>query len=156
MPILAHPDAVFVGLDVHKDSISAGILNSGGDSADVEKIFNDEESFRRLIGRLGDDPSLVWACYEAGRTRLRRPTATVAAGLPDDRRDRRPGARQNRSPPLPPGAPTRRAARSSGQHTAHRTRRRHPVVARATGQPRMFWRGQVGDRLVIRAFSTWR
>ena len=29
MPILAHPDAVFVGLDIHKDSISAGILNPG-------------------------------------------------------------------------------------------------------------------------------
>jgi hypothetical protein len=29
MPILAHPDAVLVGLDVHKDSISAGVLNPG-------------------------------------------------------------------------------------------------------------------------------
>ena len=68
MSILAHADAVYLGLDVHKDSISAGILNPGGDSADVEKIFNDEESIRRLVGRLGDDPSLVWACYEAGPT----------------------------------------------------------------------------------------
>ena len=67
MAILAHPDAVYLGLDVHKDSISAGILNPGGDSADVEKIFNDEESVRRLVGRLGD-PRLVWACYEAGPT----------------------------------------------------------------------------------------
>ena len=67
MPILAHPDAVFLGLDVHKDSISAGILNAGHESADVEKIFNDEESVRRLVGRL-PEPRLVWACYEAGPT----------------------------------------------------------------------------------------
>ena len=68
MPILAHhPDAVFLGLDVHKDSISAGILNPGHDSADVERIFNDEESVRRLIGRF-PEPRLVGACYEAGPT----------------------------------------------------------------------------------------
>ena len=67
MPILAHPDAVFLGLDVHKDSISAGILNPGCEAPDVEKIFTDEDSIRRLIGRFGD-PRLVWACYEAGPT----------------------------------------------------------------------------------------
>jgi len=67
MPILAHPDAVFLGLDVHKDSISAAILNPDLAAPDVEKIFHDEESIRRLVGRLGD-PSLVWACYEAGPT----------------------------------------------------------------------------------------
>ncbi len=33
----------------------------------MEKIFNDEESVRRLVGRLGE-ASLVWACYEAGPT----------------------------------------------------------------------------------------
>jgi transposase len=67
MPILAHPDAVFLGLDVHKDSVSAAILNAGLSGPDVEKIFPDEESIRRLVGRLGD-PKLVWACYEAGPT----------------------------------------------------------------------------------------
>lgn len=67
MPILAHPDAVFLGLDVHKDSISAGVLNPGCEAPDVEKVFNDEESIRRLIGRFVD-PTLVWACYEAGPT----------------------------------------------------------------------------------------
>jgi transposase len=67
VPILAHPDAVFLGLDVHRDSISAAILNPDQSIPDVEKIFADEESVRRLIGRLGD-PRLVWACYEAGPT----------------------------------------------------------------------------------------
>ena len=47
MPIL-HPDTIHLGLDVHKDSISAGILNPGRETPDVEKILHDEESVRRL------------------------------------------------------------------------------------------------------------
>ncbi len=66
MPIL-HPDTIHLGLDVHKDSISAGILNPGHETPDVEKIFHDEESVRRLIGRF-PDPRRVRACYEAGPT----------------------------------------------------------------------------------------
>jgi transposase len=62
-----HPDTIHLGLDVHKDTISAGILNPGHESPDVEKIFHDEESVRRLIGRF-PDPRLVRACYEAGPT----------------------------------------------------------------------------------------
>lgn len=62
-----HPDSVHLGLDVHKDSISAAILNPGQESPDCEKIFHDEESVRRLIGRL-PEPRLVRACYEAGPT----------------------------------------------------------------------------------------
>lgn len=50
-----------------KDSISAGVLNPGCETADVERIFNDEESVRRLIGRLGE-PGLLRVCYEAGPT----------------------------------------------------------------------------------------
>ena len=41
-------------MDVHKDSISVGILNPGHERPDVEKIFHDEESVRRLIGRFPD------------------------------------------------------------------------------------------------------
>jgi transposase len=67
MPIFAHPDAVFLGLDVHKDSISVGILNPGREVPDVEKIFHDEESVRRLIGRF-PDRRLLRSCYEAGPT----------------------------------------------------------------------------------------
>ncbi len=33
---------IFVGLDVHKDSISAGILEPGSDSPVHDKIFHDE------------------------------------------------------------------------------------------------------------------
>lgn len=67
MPSLAHPDTVHLGLDVHKDSISVGVLNPGRESADVEKIFADEESVRRLVARF-DEPGLLRACYEAGPT----------------------------------------------------------------------------------------
>ena len=67
MPSFTHPDAVFLGLDVHKDSISVGILNPGHERPDVEKIFHDEESVRRLIDRFPDQ-TLLWSCYEAGPT----------------------------------------------------------------------------------------
>lgn len=62
-----HPDTIHLGLDVHKDSISVGILNPGQETPDVEKIFHDEESVRRLIGRF-PEPRLLRACYEAGPT----------------------------------------------------------------------------------------
>ena len=54
MPSLTHPDTIYLGLDVHKDSISVGILNPGHERPDVEKIFHDEESVRRLIDRFPD------------------------------------------------------------------------------------------------------
>ncbi|MGH9096945.1 MAG: IS110 family transposase, partial [Acidimicrobiales bacterium] len=54
-------------MDVHKDSISVGILNPGHEGPDVERIFHDEESVRRLIDRF-PDRSLLWTCYEAGPT----------------------------------------------------------------------------------------
>lgn len=58
---------VYLGLDVHKDSISVAILRAGEESPDVEKIFNDGESVRRLVARF-PDRSLLRVCYEAGPT----------------------------------------------------------------------------------------
>jgi hypothetical protein len=81
-PILVHPDAVYLGLDIHKDSISAGILNPGCDGADVEQIFNDEEPVRRLVGRF-PEPRLVWACYEAGPTGYGPPALDGTSVDPD-------------------------------------------------------------------------
>ncbi len=57
----------FLGLDVHKNTISAGILLPGEDVPDVEKISSDDESVRRLVARLGN-PRGLRACYEAGPT----------------------------------------------------------------------------------------
>src|SRR4030088_1869805 len=53
-------------MDVHKDSISIGILRPD-DSLDVERIFHDEGSVRRFIARMGE-PQRLTACYEAGPT----------------------------------------------------------------------------------------
>ena len=65
MPSTTTP--TFLGLDVHKNTISAGILRPGEEVPDVEKISSDEESVRRLIARLGN-PRRLRACYEAGPT----------------------------------------------------------------------------------------
>lgn len=58
---------VHLGLDVHKNTISAGILESGAETAVVDKISSDEDAVRRLVARF-DDPGRVRACYEAGPT----------------------------------------------------------------------------------------
>src|SRR6516162_916251 len=60
-------EAVYVGLDVHKDSITAGVLGPGRESPEVERFFHDEVSIRRFVGRLGDRKRLR-VCYEAGPT----------------------------------------------------------------------------------------
>jgi transposase len=65
MPSFTSP--TFLGLDVHKNTISAGILRPGEDIADVEKISSDDDAVRRLIARLGN-PRRLRACYEAGPT----------------------------------------------------------------------------------------
>jgi transposase len=54
-------------MDVHKDSISVGILNPGHERPDVERIFNDKESVRPLVARF-EDPDLLRTCYEVGPT----------------------------------------------------------------------------------------
>ena len=65
MPSSTSP--TILGLDVHKNTISAGILRPGHDVADVEKISSDDDAVRRLIARLGS-PRRLRACYEAGPT----------------------------------------------------------------------------------------
>jgi transposase len=65
MPSSTSP--TFLGLDVHKNTISAGILRPGEDAPDVEKISSDPDAVRRLIVRLGN-PRRLRACYEAGPT----------------------------------------------------------------------------------------
>ena len=52
MAIIADTPFTFIGLDVHKDSISAGILEPAGATYPIhDKIFHDEPSIRRLMGR---------------------------------------------------------------------------------------------------------
>jgi len=54
-------------MDVHKNTISTGVLEPGSTLPAVDKISADAESVRRLIARF-PDPGRVWACYEAGPT----------------------------------------------------------------------------------------
>lgn len=65
MPSSTRPTVL--GLDVHKNTISAAILRRGDDVADVEKISSDDDAVRRLIARMGN-PRQLRACYEAGPT----------------------------------------------------------------------------------------
>jgi transposase len=67
MSSVTHSGPIHLGLDVHKDSISVAVLPPGQDTAEVDKIFHDEPSVRRLIARF-DDPDQLRACYEAGPT----------------------------------------------------------------------------------------
>jgi transposase len=67
-------------MDVHKNSISTGLLEPGWTSPLVDKISSDDEMVRRLIARF-DDPRQVWACYEAGPTGYELHRMVTAAGM---------------------------------------------------------------------------
>ena len=60
-------DLTFLGLDVHKDTISVAVLDPGVETPAVDKISSDGPSVRRLIGRF-PDRSRLRVCYEAGPT----------------------------------------------------------------------------------------
>jgi transposase len=72
---------IHLGLDVHKDTISVGILPADQQVPDVERITHDDASIRRLVGRLGN-PRMLRACYEAGPTgfELARLLASMGVG----------------------------------------------------------------------------
>ncbi len=119
---LSHRNLTHLGMDVHKDSISIGILRPDEESPDVERIFNDEPSIRRFLARF-DEPRRLSTCYEAGPTgyELHRLLTTMnircqviapslipkAAGRPGQ--DRQAGLPQAGPPP-----PGRRARRHPG------------------------------------------
>ena len=67
MPIVTDRDAVYLGLDVHKNTISAGVLEPGDEVPWVEKISSDDGAVRSLIARF-EDPRRLRVCYEAGPT----------------------------------------------------------------------------------------
>jgi transposase len=58
---------VHLGLDVAKNMIVVGVLLPGQETPAVDRIFHDEASVRRLIGRFVDR-SRLRTCYEAGPT----------------------------------------------------------------------------------------
>jgi transposase len=64
---VSHLAPIHLGLDVHKDTISVGILEPDRQIPDVDRIAHDEVSVRRLLARFPDRARLR-ACYEAGPT----------------------------------------------------------------------------------------
>ena len=58
---------LFVGLDVHADTIAVAVAEPGGTVRSVGVIPNRPESIRKLVKQLGS-PEHVRACYEAGPT----------------------------------------------------------------------------------------
>jgi transposase len=54
-----------LGMDTSMNTIVVGVLRPGEETPVVDRVFNDEESVRRLIGRFADR-RLLSACYEAG------------------------------------------------------------------------------------------
>jgi transposase len=58
---------IWVGLDVHKDSITSAVLAPGAEAPVLDRWFHDEPSVRRFVKALGD-PRSVRCCYEAGPT----------------------------------------------------------------------------------------
>jgi len=63
----ASSNTIWVGLDVHRDSITSAVLAPGRETPTLDRWFHDEPSVRRFVGTLGD-PALVRLCYEAGPT----------------------------------------------------------------------------------------
>jgi hypothetical protein len=70
---VAHRGFVYLGMDVSKDSIALAVLSPDRDTAEVDRIFHDADSVRRLVKRLGK-PKEMWAV-----TRRARPIMTSNA-----------------------------------------------------------------------------
>lgn len=60
-------EVIHLGLDVHRDTISVGVLPWDREEPSLDKISSDEEAVRRLVNRFPDRRALR-VCYEAGPT----------------------------------------------------------------------------------------
>ena len=65
--VSAERDVIYLGLDVHKNTISVGVLEPGVEVPVIDRIASDEDAVRRLVARF-DDPRQLRVCYEAGPT----------------------------------------------------------------------------------------
>ena len=54
MASVSHLVPIHLGLDVHKDTISVGILDPDQQVPDVERISHDEPSIRRFVARFAE------------------------------------------------------------------------------------------------------
>ena len=65
MSSMPSAELIHLGMDTSMNTIVVGVLRPGEEMPVVGRVFNDEESIRRLIGRFADR-RLLSACYEAG------------------------------------------------------------------------------------------
>jgi len=63
----ASANTTWVGLDVHRDSITSAVLTPGTDAPAIDRWFHDEPSVRRFVKSFAN-PGEVRLCYEAGPT----------------------------------------------------------------------------------------
>ena len=56
---------IHLGMDTSKNTIVVAVLMPGEETPVIDRVFNDEEAVRRLVGRFADQ-ALLRACYEAG------------------------------------------------------------------------------------------
>jgi hypothetical protein len=61
-------ELTWVGLDVHKDSIQAGILRPGWDTVELRGVLNEKYAIRKFFERGLGPRRAVRVCYEAGPT----------------------------------------------------------------------------------------
>ena len=58
---------IFVGLDVHKDTIAVAVARKGKAAPDYYGVIkNDAASLRRLFARVSPDDEMISFCYESG------------------------------------------------------------------------------------------
>jgi transposase len=67
MTIIKHRGPVWVGLDVHKDSIEFGLMSARDASPALGVLGPEEVEVRRFVSRAGRREQLK-VCYEAGPT----------------------------------------------------------------------------------------
>ncbi|MGC8628466.1 MAG: IS110 family transposase, partial [Acidimicrobiales bacterium] len=67
MTSTARQDIVWVGLDVHKVSISAAVICPGREPTEVTNLMADDASVRKFFSHLGP-PERLRVVYEAGPT----------------------------------------------------------------------------------------
>jgi len=68
MTMMQHRDTRYIGLDVHKASISVAIAEESGPPTTYGRIPNDRASIRTLMTRLGGPAIELRVAYEAGPT----------------------------------------------------------------------------------------
>lgn len=73
-------NCIHLGLDVHKNTISVGVLDPDAETPRTDKISSDWDAVKHLLARF-EDRSRLRACYEAGPTGYELARQLRAAGV---------------------------------------------------------------------------